>query len=67
MNRGIYQMAVLVDPGKPIAPWSAEQPWSGKLFYTFGGACGTEHRQLAPGSVLQAQQLGAGFAVATST
>ena len=29
-------------------PWSAEQPWSRKLFYTFGGACGTEHRQLAP-------------------
>ena len=27
----------------------------------------TEHRQLAPGSVLQATQLGAGFAVATSS
>ena len=67
VNRGIYQMAVLVDPSKPIEPWSAEQPWSGKLFYTFGGACGTEHRQLAPGSVLQAQPLGAGFAVATSS
>ena len=49
VDRGIFQMAVLVDPGKPIAPWSAEQPWSRKLFYTFGGACGTEHRQLAPG------------------
>ncbi|MDA0168850.1 DUF6351 family protein [Solirubrobacter taibaiensis] len=67
VNRGIYQMAVLVDPTKPIEPWSAAQPWSGKLFYTFGGACGTEHRQLAPGNVLQAQPLGAGFAVATSS
>ena len=46
-------------PGKPVAPWSAEQPWSRKLFYTFGGACGTEHRQLAPGNVLQAAPLGA--------
>ena len=66
-NRGIYQLAVLVDPTKPIEPWSAEQPWSGKAFYTFGGACGTEHRQLGPGSVLQAQPLGAGFVVATSS
>jgi hypothetical protein len=66
-DRGIYQMAVLVDPGKPIEPWSAEQPWSRKLFYTFGGACGSEHRQLAPGSALQASQLGAGFVVATSS
>lgn len=66
-NRGIYQLAVLVDPAKPIEPWSADQPWSRKLFYTFGGACGTEHRQLAPGSVLQAQPLGAGFVVATSS
>ena len=66
-DRGIYQMAVLVDPGKPIEPWSAEQPWSRKLFYPFGGACGTEHRQLAPSSVLQAAQLGAGFVVATSS
>lgn len=66
-NRGIYQLAVLVDPAKPIEPWSADQPWSRKLLYTFGGACGTEHRQLGPGNVLQAQPLGAGFAVATSS
>ena len=67
VDRGIFQMAVLVDPSKPVEPWSAEQPWSRKLFYTFGGACGTEHRQLAPGNVLQAAQLGAGFVVATSS
>jgi hypothetical protein len=66
-DRGIYQMAVLVDPSKPIVPWSTEQPWARKLFYPFGGACGTEHRQLGPGSVLQATQLAAGFVVATSS
>jgi Tannase-like family of unknown function (DUF6351)/FIMAH domain len=65
-NRGIYQIAVLVDPTKPVTPWSTEQPWSHKLFYPFGGACGTNHTQGAPGSVLQATQLGLGFAVATS-
>ena len=67
VDRGIFQMAVLVDPSKAVTPWSTEQPWSRKLFYTFGGACGTEHRQLAPGNVLQAPQLGAGFVVATSS
>jgi hypothetical protein len=65
-NRGIYQIAVLVDPTKPITPWSTEQPWSHKLFYPFGGACGTNHTQGAPMSTLQATQLGLGFAVATS-
>ena len=66
-NRGIYQIAVLVDPSQPIEPWSTTQPWSRKLFYPFGGACGNQHNQTAPGNVLQATQLGLGFAVATSS
>jgi hypothetical protein len=65
--RGIYQIAVLVDPSKPITPWSTSQPWSRKLFYTFGGACGNMHVQRPPGNVLLAAQLGLGFAVATSS
>jgi len=66
-DRGIYQIAVLVDPLQPITPWSTAQPWSHKLLYTFGGGCGTDHTQRAPGNVLQATQLGLGFAVATSS
>ena len=66
-NRGIYQIAVLVDPAKPIEPWSTGQPWSRKLFHPFGGACGNQHVQTAPSNVLQATQLGLGFAVATSS
>jgi hypothetical protein len=66
-DRGIYQVAVLVDPAMPITPWSTAQPWSHKLFHTFGGGCGTDHTQRAPGNVLQATQLGLGFAVATSS
>ncbi len=66
-NRGIYQIAVLVDPTRPIEPWSTSQPWSRKLFHPFGGACGNQHVQTAPGNVLQAAQLGLGFAVATSS
>lgn len=65
-DRGIYQIAVLVDPSKPITPWSTEQPWSHKVYYTYGGGCGNVHGQRAPGSVLLPEQLGAGFAVATS-
>ncbi len=68
VDRGIFQFAALVDPAKPVTPWSTEQPWSRKLVYVFGGACGTEHRQLAPPNVLQqVAPLGAGFAVATSS
>jgi hypothetical protein len=66
-DRGIYQIAVLVDPAAPITPWSTSQPWSRKLLYSFGGGCGTDHTQRAPGNVLQAAQLGLGFAVATSS
>jgi hypothetical protein len=66
-DRGIYQIAVLVDPTKPIVPWSITQPWSRKLFYPFGGACGNVHEQRAPGNVLLPTQLGLGFAVATSS
>ncbi len=66
-DRGIYQIAVLVDPTKAIEPWSTEQPWSHKLYHTYGGGCGTDHTQRAPGNVLQATQLGLGLAVATSS
>ena len=62
-DRGIYQIAVLVDPSKPIEPWSTEQPWSHKLFYTFGGACGNRTqpdraRQRAPGDAARARLRG---------
>jgi len=67
VDRGIYQLAVLVDPLKPIEPWSTDQPWSHKLFYTYGGACGTDHTQRAPMNALQATQLATGFVVATSS
>ena len=66
-DRGIYQISVIVDPTKPIEPWSTDQPWSHKVFYPYGGACGTQHNQTGPSSTLQATQLGAGFAVANSS
>jgi hypothetical protein len=65
-NRGIYQLAVLVDPTKPITPWS-EQPWNRKYVNTFGGACGVNYQQPTVGDVRNVARLGLGFAVGTSS
>lgn len=67
-NRGIFQYAVLVDPTQPIEPWSTTQPWNGKLYNTFGGACSVNYQQPTVGNVLgNVTQLQRGFAVATSS
>jgi hypothetical protein len=69
-NRGIYQYAVLVDPTKPIEPWSTEQPWNHKYVNSFGGACGVNYQQPTVGNQLGAGNvplLGLGFAVGTSS
>jgi hypothetical protein len=66
-NRGVYQIAVLVDPTKPITPWSTEQPWNRKYVNTFGGACSVNYQQPTVGDVRDATRLGLGFAVGTSS
>ena len=68
-NRGIYQFALLVDPTKPVSPWT-EQPWNHKFVNSFGGACGVNYQQPTVGSQLGAANatlLGRGFAVGTSS
>ncbi len=45
LNRGIYDLAVLYDPGKP---WSATAPqpqWNGKVVYSFGASTGQPRLQ----------------------
>jgi len=66
-NRGIYQIAVLVDPSKPIEPWSTGQPWNRKYVNTFGGACSVNYQQPTVGDVRNVARLGLGFAVGTSS
>jgi hypothetical protein len=66
-NRGIYQIAVLVDPTKPIEPWSTQQPWNHKYVNTFGGACSVNYQQPTVGDVRNVARLGLGFAVGTSS
>ena len=50
LNRGIYDIAVLFDPGRddPAAgwkPWAPQPGWNGKLVYSFGASTGQPRRQ----------------------
>jgi hypothetical protein len=68
-NRGIYQFALLVDPTKPVSPWTV-QPWNHKYVNSFGGACGVNYQQPTVGNQLAGQNvalLARGFAVGTSS
>ena len=58
---------MLVDPTKPIEPWSTEQPWNRKYVNTFGGACSVNYQQPTVGDVRNVARLGLGFAVGTSS
>jgi len=47
INRAIYQIAVLHNPGKEPAPsvWARPEGWNGRLLYSYGGGCGTGYHQ----------------------
>ncbi|MBI1353861.1 MAG: hypothetical protein GC160_05905 [Acidobacteria bacterium] len=68
INRAIYQIATLYDPGqpnpRPAAPGAA---WNGRLVYRFGGGCRAGYRQAQAPSALSADLLGRGYAVAASS
>jgi hypothetical protein len=48
MNRGIYDLAVLVDPSKPL---DTQPTWNGKVQFVFGGGGGQPRRQMRPATV----------------
>lgn len=69
MNRGIYDIAVLVDPAR--AGSSALNPdptWNGKLLVNFGAATGQPRRQSRPAGAWSGSdaQLGRGWMVVSS-
>ncbi|WP_326540224.1 DUF6351 family protein [Pseudorhodoferax sp.] len=68
INRGIYEMAVLVDPAKPWANGlSPQASWTGKLEFIFGGSSGQLRRQLRPASLWNHDAaLAKGWMVATN-
>jgi hypothetical protein len=45
MNRGIYDIAVLFDPGQPVTPLAPQPGWNGKVLYTFGASTGQPRLQ----------------------
>ena len=67
INRAIYDVAVLFDPG---SEWSATTPqpgWNRKLLWSFGGSSGTPYKQFPPNSTWQIDYaLARGFMVAVS-
>ncbi|WP_218952267.1 DUF6351 family protein [Amycolatopsis anabasis] len=62
MDRGIYQLAVLDEPGGEDLP----PAWNHKLSVRFEGGAGAHHSQDAPPDVLDHVALSRGFLVATS-
>jgi hypothetical protein len=48
MNRGIYDIAVLVDAKKPWEATAPQAQWNGKVYYQFGSSTGQPRRQARP-------------------
>jgi hypothetical protein len=46
INRAVYVIAFLHEPGKPLPdPWTATPGWNGRLVYSFGGGCRAGYHQ----------------------
>lgn len=69
INRAIYQIALLHDPGAGApSAFAPSASWNGRLVYTFGGGCEAGYFQgTGTGSVLRDSMLAKGYAVASST
>ncbi|SNS54493.1 hypothetical protein SAMN06893096_10520 [Geodermatophilus pulveris] len=71
VNRGVYEFAVLHDPGEGVdpSPFARNRAWNDRLVHTLGGGCrGGWYRQgAATGGVLVDPMLSRGFAVASNS
>jgi hypothetical protein len=50
INRGIYDIAVLDEPGSAWGPFRPSATWNGALVHQFGGGSGRPRRQYPPNS-----------------
>lgn len=67
LNRAIYDLAVLFDPGSAASGEAALAGWNRKLLWSFGGGSGTPYKQFAPNSTWQIDYaLARGYLVAVS-
>jgi hypothetical protein len=67
MDRGIYDIAVLSDPGRPWAPWAPQPGWNHKVVWVFGPSAAVHHSNGPPQPVLIDMALARGFMVADSS
>jgi hypothetical protein len=51
INRGVYDIAVLQQPGEERQPWGPRGAWNGKLLMIFNGATKPWHNQSLSGSI----------------
>lgn len=68
IDRGIYDIAVLFQPGSAWTAVAPQAQWNGKVYYAFGGGTGQPRRQTRPEMAWSAleEQLGRGWLVATN-
>ncbi len=68
INRGIYDIAVLDEPGSSWGPFARSNTWNGALVHQFGGSTGTPRRQYPPNSRWSLDEaLSRGFMVSVSS
>lgn len=80
IDRGIYDIAVLYQPGYDWKPWAPQVQWNRKVHWLFDGGCNPGHQQGGGGGstgtsgtdvldtpLLDDLPLSRGYAVATST
>ena len=70
MNRGIYDLAVLFDPGQDWKATAPQAQWNGKVYYSFGASTGQPRRQArttATAWSAQEEQLKRGWLVVSNS
>ena len=68
INRAIYMIAFLHQPGTPLPdPWTRTPGWNGRLVYSFGGGCRAGYRQARPLNTVRDNFLSLGYASASSS
>ena len=69
MNRGIYDIAVLVDPSKPWTAIAPQAGWNRKVIFNFGASTGQPRRQARPATSWSSTdaQLGRGVMVVANS
>jgi len=68
INRAIYEIAFLHEPGTPLPdPWTETPGWNRRLVYSFGGGCSAGYRQGHPPEAVDGMFLSRGYAHVTSS